>query len=140
MLLGGSYHSWLSDWGFLQCAVCEPSLDELSAAWNTGVRCLGISVDFTPPPCDPGPLLDFEPRPLRHHRECCAWTRQLLRVFCCLYRTATLGRPARLQIPAKPASFEPIATWVRQSIAVLEDSDAPCTSLPSCFTLEFSLL
>ena len=139
-IVGSRPSAWLLDWGLDSCAVLSPSLDTLSAAWSTGVRCFGVSVEFPPAPPGLVSLLAFRPMPLRQHRACCSWIRQLLRVFCCLFRTATLGRPARLQIPTQPSFFEPLTTWVQQSAAAPVAAESAHLSFPSCFTLEFSLL
>ncbi|OLP72639.1 hypothetical protein AK812_SmicGene48119 [Symbiodinium microadriaticum] len=137
--VGECPRGWLATWGLSSCSVHQLALADLVEAWDHGIRCIGVSVDFPPPPDSAGTMLDFVPQPLRRLRSRCLWIRQLLRVFSCLYRTATLGRPARLTIPVRPSFFEPLTTWAQQSASASTDSADVCSTSPACFTLEFIL-
>ena len=127
---------WTSSWGFETCNVRHVALDFLASQYSQGVRCYGAFVDFPPPPHGSQPIRQPFPGPLRRLREHCAWANMLLKVFCCLYRTATLGRPACLRLALKPEHFEPITAWAVQSSLTQVGHQA---SSPPCFTLEFTL-
>ena len=127
---------WTSFWGFETCGVQHVALDFLVSQFSQGVRCHGIFVDFPPPPHGSQPIRQPHPGPLRRLREHSAWLSTLLKVFCCLYRTAVLGRPACLRLALKPGHLEPITTWVVQSDLTQVGHQA---FSPACFTLEFIL-
>ena len=97
--------------GDLRLAMSGMLLWILASQYSQGVRCYGAFVDFPPPPHGSQPIRQPFPGPLRRLREHCAWANMLLKVFCCLYRTATLGRPACLRLALKPEHFEPITAW-----------------------------
>ena len=99
----------------------------------SALRCYAVSVDFPAPPDDHFPLLSPALGSLKAMRKYCAWASDLLRVFCCLFRTALSGRPSRLRVPLSSHHFEPLTSWASQAAAQLGNAGL------SCFTLEFNM-
>ncbi|CAE7020364.1 unnamed protein product [Symbiodinium sp. CCMP2456] len=126
--LGSPCPAWISAWGLSNCARLPV---DLNSCGFEAARCQGIYISFPPPPLGPCHFLTPPAGPLKRMREYCSWAASLLRVFCCLFRTAISGRPACLRIPICPAHLEPLTTWTSEAAA------AGGHPLVSSFTLEF---
>ena len=134
LLFGSPTADWISACGFAACASTPLDLASFASSWSSGLRCYGAFVDFPPPPWGSQPIRTPSPGPLKRMRDHCEWAQMLLRVFCCLFRTATLGRPVCLRVAMAPEHFEPITGWVAQSALNI---DGPLGPASPCFTLEF---
>ncbi|CAE7399380.1 unnamed protein product [Symbiodinium microadriaticum] len=130
LYVGALRLTWLHRWGLSQIPQACLDFGELVRPLGP---CSGLCVLAPSPPGHVGSFLHPGPLALRALRLVNAWTSCFLATLPTILRTAHLGVPVFLSVPATSSQLEPVSEWLLSSSAEHEDRD--CFN---CFTIEFN--
>ena len=130
LYVGALRLTWLRRWGLSQIPQACLDFGELVRPLGP---CSGLCVLAPSPPGHVGSFLHPGPLALRALRLVNAWTSCFLATLPTILRTAHLGVPVFLSVPATSSQLEPVSEWLLSSSAEHEDRD--CFN---CFTIEFN--
>ena len=132
LYVGAVRRNWIERWRLSQFP--QACLDFGDLARPLG-PCSGLCVLVPPPPRHEGSFMQPGSLALRALRLVNAWTSSFLATLPTILRTAHLGVPVLLYVPAKSSQLEPISEWLLSSSA--EHGDRDCFN---CFTIEFNAI